>query len=77
MSTAATRFVAELAAEAERVVRNVVPAGSRCAVVGLPNHDNAGDSAVWLGQKLLLGRLGTETASVCDVRRLLSRRPSR
>jgi pyruvyl transferase EpsO len=61
-------LIAELAAEAERVVRGVVPAGSRCALVGFPNHDNAGDSAIWMGERTLLDRLGVEIAYACDVR---------
>lgn len=68
MSAGCEALIAELAAEAERVVRGVVPAGSRCALVGFPNHDNAGDSAIWMGERILLDRLGAEIVYACDVR---------
>jgi pyruvyl transferase EpsO len=68
MSAGCEALVAELAAEAERVVRGVVPFGSRCALVGFPNHDNAGDSAIWMGERTVLERLGAEIVHACDAR---------
>lgn len=60
-------LVAELAARAESVVSPLVPSGTRCAIVGFPNHDNAGDSAIWVGERMLLERLGALVVYACDV----------
>jgi exopolysaccharide biosynthesis predicted pyruvyltransferase EpsI len=61
-------LIARLAAEAEAAVASVLPRGSRCALVGFPNHDNAGDSAIWIGEKALLERLEASVVYACDVR---------
>ncbi|WP_157180174.1 MULTISPECIES: polysaccharide pyruvyl transferase family protein [unclassified Rhodococcus (in: high G+C Gram-positive bacteria)] len=39
------------------------------AIVDFPNHQNAGDSLIWLGQKEYLRRLGTNIGYVCDISR--------
>jgi pyruvyl transferase EpsO len=61
-------LVAGLAREAEDVLRPLLPTGTRCALVGFPNHDNAGDSAIWVGERMLIQRLGADVVYACDVR---------
>jgi exopolysaccharide biosynthesis predicted pyruvyltransferase EpsI len=61
-------LIARLADEAEATVASVVPPGSRCALVGFPNHENVGDSAIWMGEKVLLERLRANVVYACDVR---------
>ncbi len=64
---AGTPTLAErLAKETHRVLAAQVPAGSRCALLGYPNHRNPGDHAIWLGAKALLRCLYAEIAYECD-----------
>jgi exopolysaccharide biosynthesis protein PssK len=61
-------LVARLAAEAEAALASILPRRSRCALISFPNHDNAGDSAIWVGEKVLLRRLDVTVTYTCDVR---------
>ncbi|MFF7841883.1 polysaccharide pyruvyl transferase family protein [Streptomyces ossamyceticus] len=49
------------------VLDRLVPVGTRCAVIGAPLNSNVGDSAIWLGQRALLGALGAEVRYACDL----------
>ncbi|UUU21995.1 polysaccharide pyruvyl transferase family protein [Streptomyces sp. DSM 40750] len=49
------------------VLDRLVPAGTRCALIGAPLNSNVGDSAIWLGQRALLGALGAEVRYACDL----------
>lgn len=42
-----------------------LPAGSRVAHVGFPNHWNTGDPAIWLGTQAALARRGCSVAYQC------------
>jgi len=42
----------------ERVLGPFVAPGSRAALLHFPNHGNAGDSAIWLGERKYLARAG-------------------
>jgi exopolysaccharide biosynthesis predicted pyruvyltransferase EpsI len=46
----------------------VLAPGSRCALLGYPNHTNPGDHAIWLGAKAALARLRTEIVYECSWR---------
>jgi exopolysaccharide biosynthesis protein PssK len=59
-------LVLELRVEIGRVLRSVVVAGSRCALVGFPNHENPGDSAIWLAVRAVLRDLEVSTVFACD-----------
>jgi exopolysaccharide biosynthesis predicted pyruvyltransferase EpsI len=58
--------IAALAREAERVLRPLVRPGERCALLDFPNHGNVGDSAIWLGTRALLQRLGARVVYASD-----------
>ncbi|MGW0712937.1 polysaccharide pyruvyl transferase family protein [Streptomyces sp. NPDC002643] len=49
------------------VLDRLVPAGTRCAVIGAPLTSNVGDSAIWLGQRALLDALRAEVRYACDL----------
>jgi pyruvyl transferase EpsO len=48
------------------VLRGFVALRSPCALVGFPNHDNVGDSAIWCGTLAVLDELGVAVVYVCD-----------
>lgn len=64
----ANAAVAALARRAEDALRPLVRRGERCALVGFPDYANVGDSAIWLGERALLDRLGASLAYVSDER---------
>lgn len=45
-----------------------IPAGARVALLDYPNHENVGDSAIWLGEVTYLAERGCEIAYHCDLR---------
>jgi pyruvyl transferase EpsO len=49
------------------VLDRLVPAGTKCALIDAPLHSNVGDSAIWLGQRALLGALGANVRYACDL----------
>ena len=59
-------LVGRLRAVIRRGVASVVAAGSRCALVGFPSHENPGDSAIWLAVRRVLKELDVSTVFVCD-----------
>jgi exopolysaccharide biosynthesis predicted pyruvyltransferase EpsI len=61
-------LLARLSHEAHRSVDAVIAPGSRCALLGYPNHTNPGDHAVWLGAKSILDGLGCELVYECSWR---------
>ncbi|KAJ3317759.1 hypothetical protein HDU76_001069 [Blyttiomyces sp. JEL0837] len=38
---------------------------STVAIIGFPDHSNKGDSAIWVGERILLQRLGIHVAYIC------------
>lgn len=57
--------------DVRRALADVVPAGARVALVNFPNHNNAGDPAMWLAELAVLRELGCRIAyqaswSSCD-----------
>jgi exopolysaccharide biosynthesis predicted pyruvyltransferase EpsI len=63
----AAALLGRLSDEIDRVVGPLLPEGSRCALLGFPQHNNVGDNAIWLGEKALLDRLDVELTYVCDL----------
>jgi exopolysaccharide biosynthesis predicted pyruvyltransferase EpsI len=45
-----------------------IPAGSRVALLDYPNHENVGDSAIWLGELAYLRNRGCRIVYHCDLR---------
>ena len=45
----------------------VLPRGAACALIDYPNHANAGDSAIWLGERACLRRANVSVAYLCDM----------
>jgi exopolysaccharide biosynthesis predicted pyruvyltransferase EpsI len=54
--------------QAHRGVASAIAPGSRCALLGYPNHSNPGDHAIWLGAKFVLGGIGAEIVYECSWR---------
>lgn len=63
-----TTAVAELSAKVVDVLRPLLPTAEPCALVGFPDYANVGDAAIWLGERMLLQRLGVHVAYVSDER---------
>jgi exopolysaccharide biosynthesis predicted pyruvyltransferase EpsI len=63
---ATAALVERLAAQAQTALAAQIPSGSRCALLGYPNHRNPGDHAIWIGAKALLRSLGAEVVYECD-----------
>lgn len=55
----ADRYLAELTA--------LIPFGTRCALVDFPDHENVGDSAIWLGERIALERAGVRLVHTCSM----------
>lgn len=53
-------LVAAWSDDIDRIQGELVPPGTRIALVNFPNHANAGDPALWLGERATLDRLGAE-----------------
>jgi pyruvyl transferase EpsO len=51
-------LIAALSARVDGVVRSLVRPGERVALINFPNHANAGDPALWLGELASLRRAG-------------------
>lgn len=60
-SAAAAKLVASLQARVEETLDRCIPRDVPLALVNFPNHGNVGDSAIWLGTKAALRRLGRGT----------------
>ena len=48
------------------VLHDLLPVGTRVALVNFPNHANAGDSAIWLGALASLRRMQVHVAYRCS-----------
>jgi exopolysaccharide biosynthesis predicted pyruvyltransferase EpsI len=72
-AAASVGAVLKLRKQAEDVLRSVVGPGESCALLDFPNHGNVGDSAIWLGTRALLQRVGMRVAYASD---WLSLRPA-
>ncbi len=57
-----------LSGEVGDAVRAAIAPGSRCALLGYPNHTNPGDHAIWIAAKALLERIGAEVTYECSWR---------
>lgn len=71
MATTIVASVAVTEALSRRVhetVRSLIRPGDRCALVDFPVQANAGDSAIWMGERLVLRRLGATVVYACHQR---------
>jgi len=58
----------ELGARLRETLDAAIPAGARVALLDYPNHENVGDSAIWLGEVTYLEERGCPIAYHCDLR---------
>lgn len=58
----------ELRERVRHTLGQLLPRGSRCALVNYPNNANPGDSAIWLGEHTLLAELDVEIVYSCEWR---------
>ena len=58
---------AGLAAEARSRVGDLLALAAGTVLIDVPAHPNVGDSAIWLGERALLGDLGRRPALECDI----------
>jgi exopolysaccharide biosynthesis predicted pyruvyltransferase EpsI len=59
---------AALRAAIRATLEPLIGRGTRCALLNYPNNANAGDSAIWLGERALLAELGAEIVYECEWR---------
>lgn len=57
-------YVSSLRELGLRSLRDALDGARRVALVGFPDHNNIGDSAIWVGTRRALGELGVEVAYV-------------
>jgi pyruvyl transferase EpsO len=65
---------ARIAAVLRERLDAAIPAGARVALLDYPNHENVGDSAIWLGEMTYLAERGCEVVYHCDLRSYDARR---
>lgn len=51
------------------VLGSHLAAGERVALLDFPNHQNSGDSLIWLGERKYLSRIGVRIEFACDILR--------
>ena len=59
-------IVDDLRSRIDECLARVLPSGTAVALVGFPDHWNAGDSAIWCGELAALARLGCRIVHQCD-----------
>ena len=59
-------LVAALSAQIDATLARLVAPGERVALVNFPNHANAGDPALWLGELASLRRIGARVVHVAS-----------
>lgn len=60
------RLLADLSDRLTVGLEGIAKNGNRVALVGFPNHNNSGDSAIWLGELAFFRRQGIEVGYICD-----------
>lgn len=63
----AAALVPAMAHALEGALRRVLTAGTVCALVDFPTQQNVGDSAIWLGERRVLRRLGIRVGYACHI----------
>lgn len=51
------------------VLRSHLAVGERVALLDFPNHQNSGDSLIWLGEREYLAQVGARIEFACDILR--------
>ena len=62
------RLIASLRDSIQEVLDRLLPPGTSVAHVGFPDHWNAGDPAIWLGEEALLAERGCRIVYQCSLR---------
>ena len=65
-SATSQALIQSLSRKIDEVLTPLVPPGSRCALLGFPNHGNVGDNAIWLGEKAWLRRQNVTIVYSCE-----------
>src|SRR4029077_15748305 len=60
-------FIADMGRQIDETIRRVVPRCFRTALIDFPNHFNAGDHAIWAGERIALRRAGIRPNYVCSI----------
>jgi exopolysaccharide biosynthesis predicted pyruvyltransferase EpsI len=58
----------ELASTLRETLDAAIPSGARVALLDYPNHENVGDSAIWLGEMAYLSERKNEVVYHCDLK---------
>ena len=61
------RLVASLSERIDQVLRSLIAKDVDVALLVFPNHSNTGDSAIWLGQKAYLRKIGSRLVYASDL----------
>lgn len=56
----------ELGELLDETLGSLIPAGKSCALLDYPDHANVGDSAIWFGERMYLGRRGVPVRYTCS-----------
>lgn len=67
-ATEAPNVVTALARRVRETIAPLIAPGEPVALIDFPNHMNVGDSAIWLGERVLLRELGARVVYACDQR---------
>jgi pyruvyl transferase EpsO len=59
-------FLSRMAGALTDVLDPLLPRRVRCALLEFPDYGNVGDSAIWLGEKAYLQRIGARVVYSCD-----------
>ena len=60
-------LILSLQKKIEDMLSPLIPRDQPVALLDFPNYANVGDSAIWLGEKMILRRLGIRIVHSCDV----------
>jgi pyruvyl transferase EpsO len=65
--TSHQELVARVGQQLDEVLTPLLPADARYALLDFPNHNNVGDNAIWLGERVWLKQHGREVVYTCDL----------
>lgn len=51
----------------QEVLKSLVRPGEQCVLLDFPNHSNVGDSAIWLGEHVVINHAGIDISSIGDL----------
>jgi exopolysaccharide biosynthesis predicted pyruvyltransferase EpsI len=60
-------MIMNLESKYQDVLKSLVRPGEECVLLDYPNHSNVGDSAIWLGEHVVLKHAGIPVSSIGDL----------